>query len=166
MKARVPCVDKEYKVKTKQIIQITKSYLPFRGKVIESLVEHDQNKSNVKIEEPTQNKSKTIITNNNINDLTKDDEKKKTKISKSEFSEEELNDPEFCLDNLKSFEVLQRKTKQLEDEAAKIEGRLPKDIRERLMKTRVKKNVNNITNQCNRHWRNLYKTGSFQKIHI
>ena len=59
---------------------------------------------------------------------------------RSEFSENELKDPDF-IDNLKSLDVLKVKVSAFESEYNKVEGRPPKELRERLMKTRVTKMV-------------------------
>lgn len=61
-----------------------------------------------------------------------------TKIDKSEFDPNELVDPDQ-IDKMISISVLQNKIAQLEAQAKKIEGRMPKPLKDKLLKFRVRK---------------------------
>ena len=63
-------------------------------------------------------------------------------VDKSEFSEEELNDPDN-INNLKTLMVLDFKQKKYEDISKKIDGRTPKELMQRIIKIKCKKNILN-----------------------
>ena len=63
----------------------------------------------------------------------------KVHIDKSEFSEEELKDPD-CINNLNTLMVLDFKLKKYEDISKKIDGRTPKELMQRIVKIKCKKN--------------------------
>ena len=63
----------------------------------------------------------------------------KVHIDKSEFSEEELNDPD-CINNLNTLMVLEFKQKKYEDISKKIDGRTPKELMQRIVRIKCKKN--------------------------
>jgi len=66
----------------------------------------------------------------------------KIQVDKSEFSEAELNDPD-CIDNLKTLMVLEFKQKKYEDISKKIDGRTPRELMQRIVKIKCKKNTLN-----------------------
>jgi hypothetical protein len=63
----------------------------------------------------------------------------KVHIDKSEFSEEELKDPD-CINNLNTLMVLDFKLKKYEDISKKIDGRTPRELMQRIVKIKCKKN--------------------------
>lgn len=64
----------------------------------------------------------------------------KEKIDASEFTKEELIDPDIA-DNLNSVKVLDFKIAKVQKEIDSIEGRAPPKLREKLLKYKVRKNV-------------------------
>ena len=62
----------------------------------------------------------------------------KVHIDKSEFSEEELKDPD-CINNLNTLMVLEFKHKKYEDISKKIDGRTPKELMQRIVRIKCKK---------------------------
>ena len=114
----------------------------------EKKIDNPQNKNigNTKI----QNTNKDNNHNNQNNDNKKNsgnkdnqDKKPSNKIDGSKFKKEELLDPDI-IDNLNSMEVLKSKKQFYEEKAKKIEGRTPKDLREKINKITVK--VNQLQN--------------------
>ena len=63
----------------------------------------------------------------------------KVHIDKLEFTDEELNDPD-CIKNLNTLMVLDFKLKKYEDISKKIDGRTPKELMQRIVKIKCKKN--------------------------
>ncbi len=63
----------------------------------------------------------------------------KAHVDRSEFSEEELKDPD-CINNLNSLMVLEFKQKKYEDISKKIDGRTPRELMQRIVKIKCKKN--------------------------
>ena len=63
----------------------------------------------------------------------------KAHVDKSEFSEEELKDPD-CINNLNTLMVLEFKQKKYEDISKKIDGRTPRELMQRIVKIKCKKN--------------------------
>jgi hypothetical protein len=63
----------------------------------------------------------------------------KVHIDKSEFSEEELKDPD-CISNLKTLMVLDFKLKKYEEISKKIDGRTPKELMQRIVRIKCQKN--------------------------
>ena len=152
---RVPCVDTIYKEKKTPIYVIKKIYPSFKGEVIkidfnlnfDSLgdnfisqkksIKSQNDSSEKKIDNTNQNKNpniqnkKTNNTNQNIS------ESKNVNIDVNQFKKEELVDPDI-IDNLNSMEVLKNKKLFYEAKAKKIEGRTPKELREKINKITVK----------------------------
>ena len=63
----------------------------------------------------------------------------KAHVDRSEFSEEELKDPD-CINNLNTLMVLEFKQKKYEDISSKIDGRTPRELMQRIVKIKCKKN--------------------------
>ena len=63
----------------------------------------------------------------------------KAHVDRSEFSEEELKDPD-CINNLNTLMVLEFKQKKYEDISKKIDGRTPRELMQRIVKIKCKKN--------------------------
>ena len=63
----------------------------------------------------------------------------KAHVDKSEFSEEELKDPD-CINNLNTLMVLEFKQNKYEEISKKIDGRTPRELMQRIIKIKCKKN--------------------------
>lgn len=102
----------------------------------------------------------------NRNQVKKSD----SKIDGSKFKKEELLDPDI-IDNLNTMEVLKNKKKFYDEKSKKIQGRTPKELREKINRITVKISqlenllgeqikpidyLNIIKNQLN-HDKELYK---------
>jgi hypothetical protein len=133
---RNPTVGREYTTVSKLTFQITKTFPSFKagGGTIATIPEKklEPIKEEPKIEKKPEPKKP-------------EPEKPKAKPKMAEFSEddfkpEELEDPDF-IENLSSLKVLELKIKGVEAEVAKIEGRAPPKLREKLLKMRVKYKV-------------------------
>lgn len=145
LKLRSPFIDKEYDIKMKKGFQINKIIPPFKGEgselrkpepippqsIIKDQPKQQQQQSS--LQKPQQPQQQPINPN-------KPKENKPTIINKSQFSSEELKNPDV-IDNLNTMEVLSFKEKQLNEKISKIEGRTPKELREQLVKIKCKKKI-------------------------
>jgi hypothetical protein len=59
-------------------------------------------------------------------------------IDKSQFTDEELKDPD-CLDNLKTLSVLEFKHNKYEEIRSKIDGRTPRDLMQKIIRIKCKR---------------------------
>ena len=157
---RVPCVDKIYLEKKIPIYVIKKIYPSFKGEVIK--IDFDlnfdsvgdnlisQKKTNKNQNDSSENKIDNINQNKNPNpqnkktDNTTQNISQNVKIDINQFKKEELVDPDI-IDNLNSMEVLKNKKTFYEGKAKKIEGRTPKELREKINKIVLK--INFLQNQ-------------------
>ena len=157
---RVPCVDKIYLEKKIPIYVIKKIYPSFKGEVIK--IDFDlnfdsvgdnlisQKKTNKNQNDSSEKKIDNINQNKNPNpqnkktDNTTQNISQNVKIDINQFKKEELVDPDI-IDNLNSMEVLKNKKTFYEGKAKKIEGRTPKELREKINKIVVK--INFLQNQ-------------------
>lgn len=143
LKIRNPIVDKEYNICSKSELTISKVYPPFKGETVEILVEEDLNPRPQQNIQPEKKKDKNQNTdqktNKNVNQNSKMPDIK-VEFKMSDFKQEELTNPDF-IDNLVSLKVLNFKIESVNKEIQKIEGRAPPQIREKLLKMKVKKNV-------------------------
>lgn len=152
LKIRTPFVDKEYDIKIKKSLQVNKILPAFKGDGSEIKTEPSPISKNVIKEQPKQPQPQPqpqpkpsqkptqhqhqIINDNN----TTSKEKEPIAIDKSQFSSDELKNPDV-IDNLNTMEVLTFKEKQLNEKIAKIEGRTPKELRDQLVKVKCKKKI-------------------------
>ena len=157
---RVPCVDKIYLEKKIPIYVIKKIYPSFKGEVIK--IDFDlnfdsvgdnlisQKKTNKNQNDSSEKKIDNINQNKNPNpqnkktDNTNQNISQNVKIDINQFKKEELVDPDI-LDNLNSMEVLKNKKTFYEGKAKKIEGRTPKELREKINK--IVLTINFLQNQ-------------------
>ncbi len=157
---RVPCVDKIYLEKKIPIYVIKKIYPSFKGEVIK--IDFDlnfdsvgdnlisQKKTNKNQNDSSEKKIDNINQNKNPNpqnkktDNTNQNISQNVKIDINQFKKEELVDPDI-IDNLNSMEVLKNKKTFYEEKAKKIEGRTPKELREKINEIVVK--INFLQNQ-------------------
>lgn len=138
IKIRNSIVDKEYEIITKEVMNVTKFYDSYK---IEETNKKAENKEkaikNTKIEIKVKEKKEEV-------EEIKFKIKEKTKenigvvsIDPKLFSELELNSPDH-IDLIISLKALDKKIKDLEEQINQIEGRAPRELREQLIKHRVK----------------------------
>ena len=166
IKIREPCVEKEYKNVSKPVLSITKTYPPFdidgtgnssnTHDVIDNtsnnynntnIVNNDNSnkkltnlvtdKKEVEISKPKPNNNTNVNNNNNTSTTVKPTEKKI--IDKSQFTNEELEDPDN-LEMLNTIKVLELGLAKVEKEIQAVEGRIPPKLRQRKLGLSVKKN--------------------------
>lgn len=137
---RTPISGKEYNIISKPVMTITKTFPPFRGDGVVESVEYPSSNKKITVSDdvllkPTQKETKQQKNENPRPSKPAN----KEQIDTSEFSQEELNDPDTP-DNLNSVKVLQFKIDQVQSEINKIEGRAPPKLREKLLKFKCRKN--------------------------
>jgi hypothetical protein len=146
---RQPILEKEYDVTSTTVLKINKIFPPFKsgeGKV----VQHSQPTPAIKEEKkqatPVNTKKKEEDITGKTKQIASKDKKVETKtehkakIDPSEFTKEELEDPDVQ-DNMNSVKVLEFKIAKVQKEIDGIEGRAPAKLREKLVKFKVRKNV-------------------------
>lgn len=67
-------------------------------------------------------------------------DKPEDKVDASEFSKEELEDPDH-IENMNSLIIMEKKIKQMDDQIKKIEGRPPQKLRQKFLQTKVRYNA-------------------------
>ena len=159
VKTRVPCKEKEYITETKPVFQVTKIYPPFdikgvnKGESIKLDVQTQKvTADDLKVHNPntsssntTQKVQKTTPSQANVKTKQGVPVKKpgggapKPHIDKSEFTEEELRDPD-CINCLNTLQVLEFKLNKYEEISKKIDGRTPRELMQRIVKIKCKKN--------------------------
>jgi len=160
---RSPCKEPEYTVETKTVFQIKKLYNPFN---IRGGKQKEAANLQVNNQDITSDDLKMAGGNNTSGGAGKTSKptgkptakptakpapkpqggkppapKKgppKEAVDKSEFSEAELNDPDD-IESLNTLQVLEFKQKKYEEESAKIEGRTPKALMQRIVRIKCKK---------------------------
>jgi hypothetical protein len=143
---REPIAEKEYTVTSKTVFAITKSYPPFRGDGEGGDFEHPSTSgSSTSKTVPVQSKPQSTANVVKKPEVKVQSEPKRSvsnqpPIDASEFTQEELDDPDIQ-DNLNSLKVLEFKIAQLEEHMKKIEGRPPSKMREKFLKLKCRKNV-------------------------
>ena len=159
-KVHTPCKEPEYNVETKSFLQVTKIYPPF------NLKGGNNNQAAIKIDvKPNQVSAQDLSVNNtqvgqNIKPTGGKPQAKpqaqrpkaapggkpagvkkpgapSAPIDKSQFKEEELNDPD-CIDCLNTLQVLQFKQNKYEEIRNKIDGRTPRELMQRIIKIKCK----------------------------
>lgn len=160
MKIKEPIVEKQFKEILKPVFNITKTFQSFdKTKDYSAITPINSKGLDVDItplvpikDTPSKNnnavkpKQETFEKKKQQEEISlskKPPEKKDTpqkeveKISASEFSPNELNDPDDA-DCLNSLVVLETKVKAIEAEIAKVEGRPPMNLRQKKMKVSCK----------------------------
>lgn len=137
---RQPVADKEFTTTSKTVLTITKTFPPFKGDATDVPVD------NTPVTKPdiTQ-KTKETVNKPKPQAETKPQAQAHSKpnappVDASEFTKEELADPDIP-DNFNSMKVLEFKLARIQKEIDGIEGRAPAKLREKLVKTKVRKNV-------------------------
>ena len=124
----LPKGKKYYETVNKERIQLTKTYPPFTGKC-----------EQIPVQSKTEVQSKnTTKPNNQVNNTTTQKVEKNIVVDKSKFKPEELEDVDY-IDNLNSLKVLDFKIKEMEAKMKKIDGRTPKEMRQKKVQMTVKK---------------------------
>ena len=154
-KVRTPCREKEYITKTRPFFQVTRIYPSF------NLRGGNNNQSAIKLEVPQQNVTSSDLKLNNSTQKpsstptpTPKQQKPTPKqkaggapkkpggpkiaVDKSEFKDEELEDPD-CINCLNSLQVLEFKINKYEEIRNKIDGRTPRELMQRIIKMKCKK---------------------------
>jgi hypothetical protein len=149
MRVRTPFVEKEYQSISKTQFNVTKIYSPFKGENAVSFnkVEEENKVNKTKETNQTKSDNKKIETVKEKKPAVKPEEVKKDTVVKTEviynvsdFTQEELENPDV-VDNLNSIEVLAFKLNKLNNEVKKIEGRVPRTLRDPINKLTVKKQI-------------------------
>lgn len=153
IKTRTPISEKEWIVTSKPVFTVTKTFPPFRGEG--EVMSHDIAGTQTSQSTSTGNANVTITSSSkpkqNPETKTAQPQQKKKepaqnktsteeRINASEFSKDELDDPD-TVDNLNSVKVLEFKIAKIQSEMNKIEGRTPSALRQKLVKTKCKKNI-------------------------
>jgi hypothetical protein len=141
---REPIVEKEYTITSKTVFTITKSFPPFRGEGQGETFDHPSSNqvstNKAKSSEQVIPKPKVEVTKPEIKPQPKKPVTNQPAIDASEFTQEELDDPDIQ-ENLNSLKVLEFKLAQIEEQMKKIDGRPPAKMREKFLKIKCRKNV-------------------------
>jgi hypothetical protein len=146
---REPIVEKEYTITSKTVFSITKSFPPFKGEGEGHSFDHPSSTNTVgkltphkepilpltQQTRPVEKKSETKVP-----DTKKSVSTNAPTLDASEFTQEELEDPDIQ-ENLNSLKVLEFKISHIEEAMKKIEGRPPAKLREKYLKLKCRKNV-------------------------
>ena len=148
LKIRKALGEEEYDINVKTTKEIMRVFQPFKGDPIEN---YDVPSSNyIKNYIPKKTITNQTVTNNNKNNNTQikknnTQKKEKPKIegvtyTKDDFTEEELEDPTNT-DIIVTAKSLEFEIKKLDEKCAKIEGRIPKELRDKKNKMTCQKNI-------------------------
>ena len=160
VQVRTPCKEKEYTIETKPLFQVKKIYPAFdiRGGSTESAIKLEVKTQKVTADDlivntnPGQQKvpSKTpapkpqkqptptpTAPQKQGGGPPKKPGPPKAHIDKSEFTDEELKDPD-CLSCLNTLQVLEFKKNKYEEIRNKIDGRTPRELMQRIIKINCK----------------------------
>jgi hypothetical protein len=140
---RTPIVDKEYNITSKPVFTVTKTYPAFKGEGGGEIIHHPGTEKKAEDIQIPQMKPKQSVKpkEGSLKSKAKQPSNETVeKIDSSEFSKDELDDPD-CVDNLNSMKVLEFKIDSIQKEIDKIEGRTPAALRQKLIKTKCKKNI-------------------------
>ena len=150
LKIRKALGEEEYDINVKTTKEIMRVFQPFKGDPIEN---YDVPSSNyIKNYIPKKTITNQTVTNNNKNNaqntqMKKNNTQKKEKpkiegvtYTKDDFTEEELEDPTNT-DIIVTAKSLEFEIKKLDEKCAKIEGRIPKELRDKKNKMTCQKNI-------------------------
>jgi len=162
IKIRTPIAQKQYTIKSVTQLNVSKIYKPFRGEGAVNLSELqsepvnriEESKSEKKITQSqskqstqtqqSQQKQKPMPTQERKKDPNAPPKKEIAYDVANDFTTEDLNDPDNK-DNLNSLKVLDFKIKKVDAQIKKIEGRTPRDIRNKFISYSAKKQI--LSNQ-------------------
>lgn len=153
---REPIQDKEYKIISKPVFTITKTFPSFKGSTQSESYNHPLSRADEKQEtskKPEQAKPKPSPPKQQPKDSKPKEVKpdqssvkpsaeapQQKKIDPSEFSEAELKDPDD-INSLNTLKVLEYKLKIVDEKIEKVEGRIPSNLRQQKLKLKCKKNT-------------------------
>ena len=152
-KVKTPCKEKEYITETKPLFQVTRIYPSFnlRGgnnnqsgiklEVAQQSVTASDLKINNSTVKPASNptkKQQNPVPKQKSGGVPKKSSGPKVAVSKSEFNDEELEDPD-CINCLNTLQVLEFKINKYEEIRNKIDGRTPRELMQRIVKMKCKK---------------------------
>ena len=152
LQIREPLVEKEFKTEKKMSKEIMKVFQPFKGPQIQNYDIPSSiniaNKDKFKKKKTNQSKNTTSRTStiNKQQTLNKNPTINKTKpkldiqYTNDDFKPEELVDPSYP-DIIVTVKSLEYEMKKLDEKIAKIEGRTPKELRDKKNKMFCKKNI-------------------------
>lgn len=87
------------------------------------------------------NKTITLKNKENLNqNFQSNPQVKEEKIPESEFSKEEIEDPD-CISNMNSMKLMEIKIKQIDEKIKKIEGRPPAALRQKFLQLKCRYNT-------------------------
>ena len=159
-KVRTPCKEPEYMVETKSFLQVTKIYPPFNIK------RGNKSQQAIKMEVQTPQVNAQYLSTGNTGHPSNQKPTPSGKpqaqrpkapqggkpggkpgagpkksagppIDKSQFTDEELNDPD-CINCLQTLMVLKFKENKYEEIRSKIDGRTPRELMQRITKIKCK----------------------------
>ena len=157
-KVRTPCKDPEYLVETKSFLQVTKIYPPFNlkgGNKSQQAIKMDVQTAQVNAQDLSVGNTITPSSQKPTPGAKPQAQRPKPPqggkpggkpgagpkkpagppIDKSQFTDEELNDPD-CINCLQTLMVLKFKENKYEEIRSKIDGRTPRELMQRI--TRIK----------------------------
>ena len=158
-KVRSACKEPEYLVETRTYLQLTKIYPPFNlkgGNNTQGAMKFEVKSAQINPQDFTQNTtvkpnpapaSKPTAAKPQAQPAkpkpapggkpAAGPKKPSAPVDKSQFKDEELNDPD-CLDNLRTLEVLKFKHAKYEAIRSKIDGRTPRELMQRITRINIK----------------------------
>lgn len=145
-KIRSPCTTKEYTTISKTGIAVSRTFPPFKGENVHGVIDEESKPTHINKDVKVVKKKEVILNDNKVAKKDADKGGKKmpdlnVEYKMSDFKPEELENPDI-IDNLSSLKVLEFKIKKVQEEINKIEGRAPANLRDKILKMKVKKNVN------------------------
>lgn len=159
LQIREPITEKEYLLKTRNVLKIVKTYPPFeiekeiskeskeinnqsshKPKEEEALLNKNKENNIVNIKKEGEKKESLISIKNETKEKEKEKENQQTKISPSEFNQEDIKDPEN-IENLNTLKQLEYVLLKVEKKISQVEGRPPMELRQSKMKLSVKKKM-------------------------
>lgn len=150
IQVRQPVAEKEYRVESKTVLTITKTFPPFTADYSSNTaseeIVHSQPKAPVEQTKKNSVKQEAAHVNLETKPISTSSasvnkpQSTEDKISADLFTKVELSDPDD-IESLNTLKVLDIKIRKVEAEIAKVEGRIPMDIRQRKMKLSCKRNM-------------------------
>lgn len=156
---RTPIVEKEYTTIPKQVIQITKAFPEFNKDGIpkETHSEFEQKRNTVGVLTESDIKPRDAASISSKKETTSEKKKPENapapkknegseakkpeeKIDSSEFSKEDLDDPDNQ-DNMLSLKYMEHAIARMDQEIKKIEGRPPQKLRQKFLQTKCRYNT-------------------------
>ncbi len=146
IRLRTPCVEKEFIVTTKEIMQITKAYPEFKldnltGEIIKNEIER---LTSIKVKTYKRSENSYLRPSDQVNKKgsfgSAEQQQNEEKINLDEFTKDELEDPDN-IENMNSLMVMEKKIKLMDEQIKKIEGRPPQKLRQRFLQIKCRYNT-------------------------